>query len=77
MEDRRQGMAAKEFADITPGFGTYHPQDVVNLGVMDDPTSIENARPDDKMNYSKQDLQISDAEIKLAIQEGRAPRYGY
>ena len=77
VDDVRQGDTAREFADITPGFGTHHPQDVVNLGTLDDPTTIDNASPQDNVNLSKQDMQISDQEIKLSIQENRAPRMGF
>lgn len=77
VEDRRQGLTSREFADITPGFGTYHPQDVKNLGTLDDPSPIDNARPQDPQDLSAQDLKISDREIKLSIQEGRAPRLGF
>ncbi len=77
VEDVRQGETAAEFADITPGFGTRHPQDVVQLGVMSDPSPIQNSRPKDNRNLSKQDLVISDQEIKLSIQENRQPRIGF
>lgn len=77
VHDVRQGLVAKEFADITPGFGTYHPQDLKVLGAMDDPKAVPNARPDDQNNYSKQDLGISDREIEASIREDRAPRRGY
>jgi len=75
--DVRQGLVAHEFADITKGFGTHHPQDRVQLGVQDDPTPIPNARPTDSNDYSVQDMMMSDQEIKLSIQEGRPPRSGY
>ena len=75
--DLRQGQVAKEFADETPGFGTYHPQDVVSLGTLDDPKAIPHARPKDEQNLSKQDLRISDQEVELSIREGRPPRRGY
>lgn len=77
IDDVRQSLAAKEFADITPGFGTHHPKDVVNLGVLDDPSPIERANPGRKPDKSKQDLNISDAEILASIREGRQPRSGF
>ena len=77
IQDRRQGLTAPEFADITPGFGTFHPQDVKALGALDDPTQVPRAIPIDKQSLSKQDLGISDKEIELSIREGRAPRRGY
>lgn len=77
VEDVRQGLVAKEYADITPGFGTWHPQDVRGGEAYDDPTPIENARPMDKLGLSKNDLSISDQECELAVREGRPPRPGY
>lgn len=77
MNDVRQGEVAKEYADRTPRFGTYHPQDLRSLGNMDDPKAIPDARPKDNENYSKQDLGISDQEVELSIREGRPPRRGY
>jgi len=77
VHDHRQGMVAREFADITPRFGTRHPQDVKSLGELDDPKAIRDARPKDNNNYSKQDLGISDQEVELSIREGRPPRRGY
>lgn len=77
VDDVRQGAVAEEFADVTPGFGTFHPQDVRGSERYDDPSPIENARPITRTNLSKQDLQISDAEVLLALREGRAPRPGY
>lgn len=77
VRDVRQGRVEKSKADITPGFGTYHPQDLKSLGVLDDPRPIQNARPLDNANYSKQDLGISDQEVELSIREDRPPRRGY
>jgi hypothetical protein len=77
IDDVRQGGVAPEFADITPGFGTHHPQDVKRLGNLSDPSPIRDADPEDRANLSVQDMNISDQEIKLSIQEGRRPRMGY
>jgi hypothetical protein len=77
INDVRQGQVAREFADLTPRFGTWHPQDLVSLGTLDDPSPIPDAEPEDKDNYSIQDLKISDQEVRLSIQEGRPPRRGY
>jgi hypothetical protein len=77
VNDIRQGLVSREFADITPGFGTKHPQDVVQLGEMNDTKPVPDARPEDKRNLSKQDLAMSDQEIRASIVEGRAPRIGY
>jgi hypothetical protein len=66
-----------EFADITPGFGTRHPQDVYQATVGGDPTPAVNVAGVDEMNLSKQDQGISDREIKRAIRENRPPRPGF
>ena len=42
--DHRQGMVHKDRADYTKGFGTLHPQDVRDLGMMDDPSPVPEAR---------------------------------
>lgn len=76
IDDVRQGPTAREFADITPGFGTHHPQDMKNLGKLDDPSPIPNGRPITEPVYLS-DLNISDQERLLATKEGRAPRNGY
>lgn len=76
VDDVRQGQVAREFADITPGFGTRHPKDVEQLGVLDDPVPAEDGRTLDTRNFTKQDLGISDAEIRASIREGRPPRGG-
>jgi len=77
VKDVRQGLVAREFADLTPGFGTNHPQDRVVLGTLSDPSPIQAARPEDEKNLSKSDLMISDQEILLSIKEGRPPRRGF
>ena len=77
VEDVRQGSVTKYFADITPGFGTHHPQDVVNLDMDGDPNGIPDAEPADTENLSKSDMRISDQEIEASIREGRAPRMGF
>ncbi|MCP4466953.1 MAG: hypothetical protein GY813_09425 [Halieaceae bacterium] len=77
VRDVRQGKVGRKFADLTAGFGTWHPQDLRQLGDMDDPSPIHDGVPKDNNNYSKQDLGISDQEIKLSIQEGRPPRRGF
>ena len=77
VDDIRQGEVAPEHADITPGFGTHHPQDVKNLGTLDDPSSVMSSQSLNRANLSKADLEISDAEVRLSIEEGRPPRPGY
>jgi hypothetical protein len=74
--DDEGSRVAREFADITPGFGTTHPQDVAQPEIGGDPTPIENARPG-QPPYTKQELGISDAEVLAAIREDRPPRRGY
>lgn len=59
VDDTRQGFASIDKADLTPGFGTHHPQDVKRLGHLDDPSPIENARTDtvDQAGYpTKEDV---------------------
>ena len=77
VDDVRQGPTAREFADITKGFGTHHPQDKKSLGHQDDPHPIRGARPLNDQELSKQDMNISDQEIRASIVEGRAPRIGF
>ena len=72
MDDFRGGRVAKKYADITPGFGTQHPQDVYAAELGGDPTSVEGATGINEP-LSKQDLAISDAEILASIREDRAP----
>ena len=76
-DDVRQGDVAVKRADFTPGFGTHHPQDVVNLPALDDPVPVENAEPGDNRCLTAAEMNISDQEIKLSIQENRPPRMGY
>lgn len=76
-DDVRQGTVARQFADLTPGFGTHHPQDVVQLGALGDPSPAEDGDHIERHPKTKQELGISDAEILASIREGRAPRQGY
>jgi len=69
-------MIAREFADITPGFGTLHPQDRNQAYTGGDPTTVENATGVTE-ELTKEDMSISDAEIEASIRENRAPRQGY
>lgn len=70
MDDRRQGRVARDKADTTPGFGTHHPQDVVQLGVLDDPRST-GERPADTVNATSADLGYTDADVWAAVRSGR------
>jgi hypothetical protein len=76
IEEDTGARVAREFADLTPGFGTRHPQDVNQAEIGGDPTPIENARPGGPP-LTKRDLNISDAEILAAIREDRPPRRGF
>jgi len=73
VDDVRQGPVGRDKADITPGFGTWHPQDVVQLGILDDPTPV-NGIPTDKQNLSRQDLGFTDADILESIRTGKPLR---
>lgn len=70
VDDVRQGSVSRERADFTQGFGTWHPQDVVQLGALDDPTPV-NGSPPDKQNLSKQDLGYTDQEVLESIKSGK------
>lgn len=77
VDDVRQGPTAEKYADLTPGFGTYHPQDVKSLPDLSDPTPIPEGRPPTKTHFTKQEMGMTDREIELSIREGRPPRPGY
>lgn len=77
IEEWNGARVAIEEADITPGFGTRHPQDVWNADAGGDPTPTEITAGVDVHPQSKQDLKISDKEIRAAIVENRPPRPGY
>jgi hypothetical protein len=76
MEDYRGGTVAKEYADVTTGFGTKHPRDVFSpdLGGDPRPTPIQTGINEP---YTKEDLLISDQEIEASIRENRPPRSGF
>lgn len=72
VRDRRQGLAAKEFADLTPGFGTNHPQDVKVILPKQDPEPINQARTEQNpMFLSAKDLGYTDADVLASIRENR------
>ena len=77
IDDVRQGLVSGDFADLTPGFGTKHPQDVRPGGPYGDPTGIPEANPGDTQTLSVQDLNISAAEMLASIKEDRPPRPGF
>lgn len=72
VEDERGGLVAEDKADVTPGFGTKHPQDVVQLPPLDDPTPVVT-----NGLHEPEELEISDAERWRSVREGRPPRPGY
>lgn len=74
IHDVRQGNVAREFADISPGFGTNHPQDFKDLGVLDDPSPIRDAAPLSEPQFFED---VTDQERELALRENRPPRKGY
>jgi hypothetical protein len=77
IEDVRGGAVRKASADLTPGFGTHHPSDVIQLGALGDPTDIPDARPDSNPGegLSKQDLGLSDDEIRASVIAGVPPSW--
>lgn len=70
MQDRRQGIVAPDFADITPKFGTYHPQDVVQLGVLDDPKPVIFGNSPQTAGLSMAEQGYSDADVLASIKGG-------
>ena len=71
VRDVRQGLVSRDTADLTPGFGTMHPQDARRPPSTDDPRSIRDARPDDNtMALSARDLGYTDAEVRAAVRAG-------
>lgn len=66
---------AHDKADLTPGFGTDHPQDYAQPEIGGDPSPVPHGGLD--VARTKSDLCISDAEILASIREGRLPRRGY
>jgi hypothetical protein len=63
------GWVRTEDADITPGFGTWHPRDHIRLGRLNDPTPIVHPRPHPVLEPSKQDLGLTDAEIAARLRQ--------
>ena len=69
--DVRQGIVAPKFADATPGFGTRHPQDVVQLGVLDDPKPVVFGNsPDKTEGVTLAERGYSDADVLASIKGG-------
>lgn len=72
VHDVRQGDVAEEFADFTPGFGTNHPQDVVQLPPLDDPQPVEKTSPQSRIVSKADRGYTSDVELEKLIREGKA-----
>lgn len=66
---------ATDKADFYGNFGTDHPQDHANPDVGGDPAPVRHGGLDE--GQSKQGLNVSDAEIRRAVMEGRPPRPGH
>lgn len=47
VRDVRGGLVRRKSADITPGFGTHHPADLIQAPTGPDPRPIRNPRPAD------------------------------
>lgn len=72
MSEYTGSAVAREFADITPGFGTRHPQDVNQAETGGDPSPIPNANPIEEPVY-REDIRLTDAEWEQMIREGKTP----
>lgn len=71
MWDRRQGLTSPTTADVTPGFGTFHPQDVRRTPPADDPKPIRQPRNEGNPSaLSPRDMGYTDADVKRSIQQG-------
>lgn len=68
-DDVRGGRVRMRSADRTPGFGTYHPQDVKDDLPSGDPTPIPNARPFEAQE-SLWAQGYTDADIRAAVRAG-------
>ena len=69
--DVRQGWVSKEFADLTPGFGTAHPQDRKRETPKSDPTPIPRPNMDPNPgSLSARDMGYTDAQVREAIRRG-------
>jgi len=71
VSDRRQGLTSIETADITPGFGTFHPQDVRRTPPADDPKPVPHPRSEgNPQALSPADLGYTDADVRKALRLG-------
>lgn len=71
VSDRRQGLTSADTADITPGFGTFHPQDVRRTPPYNDPKPIPRPRSEGNPDaLSPRDMGYTDADVRKSIQLG-------
>lgn len=69
--DVRQGHVLSRFADVTPGFGTYHPQDRKNPGQLGDPYPIPDAYPIQNPEcIGPAELGYTDKDVEEAARKG-------
>lgn len=69
--DKRQGLTSRGTADLTPGFGTFHPQDVRRTPVVSDPKGITKPRTEGNPTaLSPKDLGYTDADVRESIRTG-------
>ena len=70
-KDVRQGWVAREFADVTPGFGTAHPQDRRRETPKSDPSPVNRPGIDPNPGaLSAKDLGFTDADVREALRLG-------
>ncbi len=71
VRDRRQGLTSADTADTTPGFGTFHPQDVRRTPPADDPKPIYQPRSEgNPQALSPADMGYTDADVRKSIEMG-------
>lgn len=69
VRDVRQGLAAREHADLTAGFGTYHPQDLRRTPPTNDPKAIPRPRVEQNpLALSPRDMGYTDADVRKSIE---------
>lgn len=71
VSDRRQGLTSRSTADLTPGFGTFHPQDLRRTPPADDPKPIAHPRTDaNPLALSPRDMGYTDADVARSVRLG-------
>ena len=71
VSDRRQGLTSPATADMTPGFGTFHPQDVRRPPPVNDPKPVLHPRTEaNPQALSPADLGYTDADVRTAVRLG-------